>query len=116
VAYTQEYREKIEARLAQVLPIQTKAMFGGVGIYGEGLFFALIAEDALYFKVNDTNKPDFEAAGMTPFHPDGSPRPMNYWELPADVLSNDEELKVWVDKALRIAEAQAAKKLRKKKL
>jgi DNA transformation protein len=116
MAYTQEYRQKIEARLAQVLPIQTKAMFGGVGIYGEGLFFALIAEDALYFKVDDTNRPDFEEAGMTPFHPYDSPRPMNYWELPSAVLADDEELKAWIDKALRIAEKQAAKKLRKKKL
>jgi len=79
-------------------------MFGGVGIYAEELFFALIAEDKLYFKVDHTNRADFEAAGMGPFFPYDSPTPMGYWELPPTVIDQPEELKIWIDKAMGVAE------------
>ena len=46
-------------------------MFGGVGIYAGELFFALIADDTVYFKVDQSNRPEFEARGMGPFRPYG---------------------------------------------
>lgn len=49
--------------------ITVKRMFGGAGIYSDGLFFAIIENDTLRFKVDDTNRADFEAAGMGPFKP-----------------------------------------------
>ncbi len=110
MGFTPEYRAIVEERLSAVVPIQTKAMFGGVGIYSEGLFFALIAEDRLYFKVDDSNRGDFEGAGMSPFYPYDSPTPMGYWEVPERVFKSKKELGVWVDKALRVAES--AKKMR----
>ncbi len=112
MGFSPEYRAEVEAMLGAVVPIRTKAMFGGVGIYSEDLFFALIAEDKLYFKVSDLNRADFEAAGMGPFFPYDSPTPMGYWEVPAAVQTNTEELRVWVDKALAVAEQAKRKKKR----
>jgi DNA transformation protein len=51
--------------------VRTRGMFGGVGIYAGDLFFALIADDVLYFKVDDSNRGDFEARRMGPFQPYG---------------------------------------------
>ena len=113
MSFSAEFREKVEERLSEVTQITTKPMFGGVGIYGEGLFFALIAEDSLYFKVDDSNKADFEDAGMEPFYPFDDGRPMKYWQLPDSVLEDPKELSVWVDKALRVAENAKPKKKRK---
>ena len=110
VSYSPEYREMVEEKLSGVVMITTKAMFGGVGIYSEGLFFALIAEDKLYFKVDDTNMPEFEEAGMQPFFPCDSPKPMKYWELPPGLLDDPKELAPWVDKAVRVAENAQRKK------
>lgn len=110
MGYSKEYREEVEERLSLVVPIQTKAMFGGVGIYSEGLFFALIAEDKLYFKVSDLNRADYEAAGMQPFYPYDSPTPMHYWELPPGLIDDPDELKIWVDKALAVAATAKQKK------
>ena len=112
MGFTPEYRERIEEILSGVAPIQTRPMFGGVGIYSEGLFFALITEDKLYFKVDDTNKGDFEEAGMEPFYPYDSPKPMKYWELAESVLADEKELAVWIDKALAVAETARRKKKR----
>ncbi len=100
----------VEEKLSAVLPIRTHAMFGGVGIYAEDLFFALIAEDKLYLKVSDLNRADFEAAGMGPFYPYDSPTPMHYWELPPGILDQPDELAVWVDKALAVAASQRTKR------
>jgi len=106
MGFTPEYRAKAEESLSQCVPIQTRTMFGGLGIYSEGLFFALIDEDRLYFKVSELNQRDFEEAGMEPFVPWPGAKPMGYWELPPSVLENPQELQVWIDKALAVAQAK----------
>jgi DNA transformation protein and related proteins len=79
-------------------------MFGGVGIYSGQLFFALIADDVLYFKVDESTRPDFEARGMEPFRPFGEDGgTMKYYQLPEDVLEDPEELRPWAEKAVAIA-------------
>ena len=80
-----------------------KPMFGGVGLYAQGLFFALIAEDRLYFKVDDSTRPDFERLGMEPFRPFGEEKAMGYYEVPADVLEDAAQLEPWMRKAIEVA-------------
>ena len=46
--------------------VSAKAMFGGFGIYRRGVMVALIADEMLYLKADDINRPDFEAAGYIP--------------------------------------------------
>ena len=85
-------------------PISTRAMFGGVGIYAGQRFFALIADDALYFKVDDTNRPDFERLGMRPFQPNGEGgEVMQYYQVPAEILEDPEALRPWAEKAISVA-------------
>ena len=55
-------------------PIVTKRMFGGVGIYSSDTFFAIIDNDILYLKVDDTTRKDFEREGCRPFRPYGDER------------------------------------------
>ena len=63
--------------------VRGRAMFGGVGIYSGEYFFALIDDDTVYFKVDETNRPDFEARGMGPFRPMGPDgEVMQYYALP----------------------------------
>jgi DNA transformation protein len=84
--------------------VRAKSMFGGVGIYSGDLFFALIAEDTVYLKVDDTNRRDFEARGMGPFRPYGPDgEAMQYYALPDDLLEDPETLRSWVDKAVEVA-------------
>ena len=109
--FTPEYRSKVESILSQIVPIRTKAMFGGLGIYSDDLFFALIDDDRLYFKVDDANRADFEAKGMCAFVPFPGSKPMGYWELPDIVLNDSRELAIWIDKALGVANrAKSSKK------
>ena len=103
MAVTESYRVFVVEQLGRVTPVTAKPMFGGVGLYAEGLFFALIAEDRLYFKVDDTNRPDFERLGMEPFRPFGEDSAMGYYEVPADVVEDAAQLPPWMRKAIDVA-------------
>jgi DNA transformation protein len=86
-------------------------MFGGIGLYAEGLFFALMDGQRLYLKVDDGNRPTFEARGLGPFLPYGDPeRPMQYYPVPEDVLEDPVTLRAWVEAALEVARRAAAAK------
>ncbi|MDT7786009.1 MAG: transformation protein [Gemmatimonadales bacterium] len=79
-------------------------MFGGVGVYAGEVFFALLDDDTLYFKVDDATRPEFEDRGMTPFRPYGEDgEAMHYYEVPADVLEDPEALGTWVGAAIAVA-------------
>ena len=87
-----------------VRDVRARGMFGGVGIYGGDLFFALIADDTLYFKVDDANRPDFEGKGMGPFRPYGEDgEVMQYYRVPDDLLEDADALQLWVEKAISVA-------------
>ena len=103
-------------QLGRVAPnLRSKRMFGGVGVYAGELFFALIDDDTVYLKVDDTNRPAFEAREMGPFRPGGPDgEVMQYYELPVDVLEDAEELRPWVEGAIGVAE-RAKRKPRKGK-
>jgi len=99
-----EYQEYVTEQLAAVGYIVAKRMFGGVGLYADEIFFALIDDDTLYLKVDDSNKQDYEDAGMDAFRPyPDKTRSMQYYELPVEVLEDQEELYKWSMKSLAIA-------------
>jgi len=103
MAFSKSYRDFVVEQLERIAPVTAKSMFGGVGLYTQGLFFALIAEDRLYFKVDDTTRPDFERLGMEPFRPFGEENAMGYYEVPADVLEDVAQLEPWMRKAIEVA-------------
>ncbi|HZR19077.1 MAG TPA: TfoX/Sxy family protein [Verrucomicrobiae bacterium] len=103
MAVSPSYREFVLEQLGRVMPVTGKSMFGGVGIYAQGLCFALIAEDRLYFKVDDATRPSFEQRGMEPFRPFGEDSAMGYYELPADVVEDVAQLESWMRKAIDVA-------------
>jgi len=103
MAVSESYRDFVLEQLGRVTPVTAKSMFGGVGIYARGLFFALIAEDRLYFKVDDSTRPDFERLGMEPFQPFEQESSLGYYEVPADVLEDAGQLAPWMQRAIDVA-------------
>ena len=104
MAVSEDFREFVLEQLGRIVPIHWKRMFGGVGLYADETFFALIDDDVLYFKVGDGNRARFEEAGSRAFQPYGEGSySMNYFELPVDVLEDDEKLRVWTLEAVTVA-------------
>jgi DNA transformation protein len=106
------FRTFVVEQLSRVLAqVRARSMFGGVGIYAGNVFFALIADDTLYFKVDDSNRADFVNRGMGPFRPYGREREtMQYYEVPHELLEDAEALRAWAERARAAAAAKNAKR------
>ncbi len=115
MAVSPSFRTFILDQLGRVAHrISARSMFGGVGIYAGELFFALIDDDTLYLKVDDSNRADFEARGLGPFRPSGADgEAMQYYPLPEDVVEDVESLRPWVDKAVAVARRKRAARSRR---
>ncbi len=105
VAVTPSFQAFVVDLLSRVVErVRAQRMFDGVGIYSGASFFALIADDVLYFKVNDANRPDYEDLGMEAFRPYGAEEEvMGYYQVPDDLLEDVEALRPWAQKALAAA-------------
>jgi DNA transformation protein len=105
MSVSESYRTFVLDQLGRVIErVRIKSMFGGAGVYAGEFFFALIDDDVLYLKVDDTNRPDFAARGMGPFSPFGEGgEVMQYYQLPEELLEDPDELKPWVEKAILVA-------------
>lgn len=110
MAVSREFRDFVEELLAGFGPVQIKPMFGGAGVYADGVNFGLIAEDTLYFKADDGNRAAFEAEGMSSFvyQARGKTIAMSYWRVPDRLLDDPEGINDWAQDAL--AAAKRAKK------
>ncbi len=109
---SRSFRTYVLEQLKRVRPdVRDRSMFGGVGIYAGDLFFALIADDILYFKVDDSNRPAFEERGLGPFMPYGTTgEVMQYYEVPADLLEDPEVLSSWAEQAIEVARNKRTRK------
>lgn len=113
---TPGFRDFVLDQLSRAgLRVRARPMFGGFGIYVGDRFFALIADDTLYFKVDDSNRPDFEALGMKPFQPYGEDGgTMGYYQVPADLLDDPDALRPWAEQSIAVAaKKQRAKRKRR---
>ena len=95
--------------------VAVKKMFGGAGVYCDGLFFAILGDDTLWLKVDDVTRAEFEQAGLEAFTyemKDGRVGSMSYYNAPDAVFDDAGELRKWTTLALDAASRTA--KLRKK--
>lgn len=103
-------------------PVSIRKMFGGAGVYADGLMFGLIAGDVLHLKVDDALKAELTQEGSGPFvwEPQNGPRKgekvdLGYWRLPEGALDDPDEAVTWARKALAVARAKAAAKAPRRK-
>jgi DNA transformation protein len=107
-----EYLQYVLEQLSGLGGVSSRRMFGGFGLYCGSQFFGLIFGDTLYFKVGNANRRDYEERGMGRFRPyrDRPQLSMTYYELPADVLEDAQQLVAWARKAVEAALSSAAQK------
>jgi DNA transformation protein len=94
-------------------PVTVRRMFSGFGISADGTNFALALRSGLYFRADEQSIPQFEAEGSKPFQYQTRAKTVtvnSYWELPARLFDDSEELSVWARTALAAARRAALKK------
>ena len=112
-----EYVAHIVDLLQFIGPVESKSMFGGFGVFLEGLMFGLVADNELYLKVDDENRPDYEELGLQAFSygKSGKEFKMSYYQVPEEAMEDGELLSSWASKAYGAAMRGAAKKGGKRK-
>lgn len=106
MAKRSEFVEYIQELLGSDRPTTARAMFGGWGLYREGLMCGLVADDTLYLKADDANAADFDAQACEAFvftTKDGREMAMSYRRLPEAALEDGELMAHWMDLALAAA-------------
>jgi DNA transformation protein len=113
-----DYVDFVLDALADWHTVTGRRMFGGYGLFRQGVMFALIIDETLYFKVDGSTRPAFEQAGSTPFvyYAKGKLVALSYWQVPPDLFEDSEQLGQWAQKAWQVAlRAQALKPVSKTK-
>lgn len=94
-------------------PVTIRRMFSGYGISADGTNFALALRAGLYFRADAETIPDYEAEGSRPFQYQTRSKTVtvkSYWQLPARLFDDSEELAGWARAALAAAQRAAMKK------
>jgi DNA transformation protein len=106
MAKSAEYLDFIQEQFSGFGPVTVRRMFGGAGIFSDGLMFALIADEMLYLKADDVSKGEFEALSLPPFTyavKGGKKTVMSYWQAPEACLDDRDEMTDWARKAFAAA-------------
>ena len=111
------FGEFLQDQLSRLGHVTVRRMFGGAGVYCDGLMFGLVSDDTLYFRVDDGNRGAFEAEGLAPFTYDGKGKTIQlpYWRVPERLFDEPDEMIDWARAALAAARRVAAKKKSKLK-
>lgn len=113
---SREYLDYLHDLFSAFAPVTTRAMFGGHGIYRDGVILAIVIDEAIYLKVDDATRAAFEAEGCAPFvyESKGKVVPMSYWSVPEEALDSPQEFRPWAQRAWEAALRKPKSKSKKK--
>ena len=92
--------------------VTVRRMFGGAGLYADGVMFGLVSGGQIYLKADAATAPGFEREGRGPFEygtKTGKRAIMSYWRLPDRLYDDTDELAQWARQALAVARQSAAR-------
>lgn len=100
-----DFMEHLLEMLEEWGPAQARPMFGGFGVFRDGLMFGLVSSGTFYLKTDDVNRGDFLARDLPPFtyRSRGKVAVMSYYRAPEEVLEDPDEMGHWARKAYEAA-------------
>ncbi len=107
------YIEWLIEILSPIGHVAVKRMFGGAGVYCDGVMFAIIADDQLYLKTDEAGQAAFAAGGSGPFTYDTKNGPgqlKSYWKAPEHLADDSDAMIGWARRAVAIARSAFASK------
>ena len=109
---SREYLDYLLESLAPLGPVVAKRMFGGAGLFRDGLMFVIVIDDQLWLKADDINRAEFTALDLPPFtyQRQGKVTAMNFYRAPDEALDAPHALLPWARSAFAAALRGAAAK------
>ena len=95
------FKDFVLDQLREMRGVTARSMFGGYGLYWGEVFFGIIHKGRLYFKTDDDSRDEYTTRGMKPFRPSAKQTLKQYYELPADILEDSEQLTAWAQQAVK---------------
>ena len=86
--------------------VTARAMFGGHGLYLEGVIFGILADEVVYFKADESSRGQYEKLGSKPFSYEaarGKRVSMSYWEVPSKILEDADLVAEWARQSAKIS-------------
>ncbi len=109
MAVSSDFLDYVLDLLAEWGDIYVKRMFGGAGLYREGLMFALVANDVVYLKVDDTNRDKYICEGSAQLKPfKNQATVLSFYNIPPDVFEDADEFIKWAEESLNIQQKKIA--------
>lgn len=108
-------REWLEERFATLPELDVRRLFSGFGLYSADVIFGIHSRGRVYFKVDDTSVADFLARGAEPFCPRPGQKLGRYYEVPSEVVDDEDELLTWARRAVVAAQKPTARPPRARK-
>ena len=107
-----EFIHYVVGLMQSIGPVNAKFMFGGYGIFLEGLMFGLVADSVLYLKADKETESEFKSKGLEKFtyNKKGKEFKMSYYQAPEAALEDEGEMSLWAAKAFSTAQRAASKK------
>jgi DNA transformation protein and related proteins len=109
------FAEFLREQLAPLGRVTMRRMFGKTGVFCGGVMFAMVADDTLYFRVDDHNRAAFREAEAFPpltYEKRGSTIDLSFWRAPERLFDEPDELMTWAREAAAAAHRVAAKRER----
>jgi len=89
------FKDFVLDQLGGLGPVRARAMFGGFGLYAGRVFFGIVHEDRLYFKVSEATRASYEGRGQAPFRPNARQTLKSFYEVPLAILESPAALVEW---------------------
>jgi DNA transformation protein len=108
-----EFLDFLKDQLRGLGHVTARRMFSGAGFYCDGVIFALMLRDTLYFKVDDGNRRAHEVEGLAPFSYEARGKMVTigaYWRVPERLFDDPDEMLEWARAALAAGRRAAAMK------
>jgi len=96
----ESFKDFVLDQLQDLDGVEARRMFGGYGLYRAETFFAILHKGTLYFKVDESTVDEYRKRKMKPFRPNAKQTLRSYYQVPVDILEDNERLRDWVVKAI----------------
>ncbi len=96
---TDSFKDFVLDQLADLDGVTCRAMFGGFGLYRGAAFFGIIHKSRLFFKTNEASRARYRERGMKPFRPNVKQTLKTYYEVPVEIIEDQEQLTEWAIQA-----------------
>jgi DNA transformation protein len=88
-------------QLSGLRGVTCRAMFGGHGLYRGEIFFGILHKSRLYFKTDDRTRTAYRERGMKPFRPNAKQTLKSYYEVPIEIIEDQDQLVEWAERSVR---------------